>query len=578
MTKLTTVGQTGGKQGPERPVLELRGVTVALPPGGDRAHAIEDVSFSVAKGEILCIVGESGSGKSISGQAVFGLLPRRLSVTGGQALLDGTDLLSLRRDQLRRIRGRRMAMIFQEPMTALNPVWTVGNQIEEVFSTHTDLAPAARRARALDMMRQVELPEPERILSAYPHQISGGQRQRVMIAMALALEPELIFADEPTTALDVTTQARILELLRDLQRARGTAVVFVTHDFGVVSEIADRVVVMRHGRVLEQGTVDQVLNAPRHSYTRALIDAVPDLEPPPRPERTASAPILRTHGLGKTFHVSTGFFRPSRRIDAVRDVTLDLGHGETLAIVGESGSGKTTLSRLLMRLQTPTSGEILLDGQDIAAQSHRQMRQVRKSIQIVFQDPYGSLNPRQRVGEIIARGPLNFGVPRAVAIARAAELLKLVGLDEGAIHRYPHQFSGGQRQRIGIARALALEPKILIADEPVSALDVSVQAQVLRLLADLKERLDLSMIFVTHDLRVAAQIADRIAVMYSGEIVEIGPTASVFQAPRHAYTQRLLAAAPGRRWSRAGHARATAEMREQPTEGSVGIGDGGPVG
>jgi len=560
-----------------QPVLELRGVTVALPPGGDRSHAIEDVSFSVAKGEILCIVGESGSGKSISGQAVFGLLPRRLALTRGQALLGGIDLLAMRPDDLRRIRGRRIAMIFQEPMTALNPVWTVGNQIEEVFATHTDLGPAARRARALDMMRQVELPDPERMMNAFPHQISGGQRQRVMIAMALALDPELIFADEPTTALDVTTQARILELLRNLQRARGTSVVFVTHDFGVVSEIADRVVVMRHGRVLEQGSVDQVLNAPRHSYTRALIDAVPDLVPPSRLLRPAAAPVLRAKGLGKTFHLSTGFLRPARKIEAVRDVSLDLGQGETLAIVGESGSGKTTLSRLLMRLQTPTTGEIVLDGLNIATRSRRQMRDIRRSIQIVFQDPYGSLNPRQRVGEIIARGPLNFGVPRAEAMARAADLLGLVGLDAGAMHRYPHQFSGGQRQRIGIARALALAPKILVADEPVSALDVSVQAQVLQLLADLKDRLDLSMIFVTHDLRVAAQIADRIAVMYQGEIVETGPVAAVFNAPVHAYTQRLLAAAPGRHWSRTRQTGGARGPQVGLDEVGPGIGDGGRV-
>lgn len=393
-----------------------------------------------------------------------------------------------------------------------------------------------------------------------------------MIAMALSLDPELIFADEPTTALDVTTQARILELLRNLQRARGAAVVFVTHDFGVVSEIADRVVVMRHGRVVEQGPVDQVLNAPRHDYTRALIDAVPDLAPPPRQPRPAAATVLRTQGLGKTFHVSTGLLRPARRIEAVRDGTLELGQGERLAVVAESGSGKTTLSRLLMRLQTPTAGKILLEGQDIATRSRQQMRKVRKSIQIVFHDPYGSLNPRQRVGEIIARGPLSFGVPRAQALARAADLLALVGLDAGAVHRYPHQFSGGQRQRIGIARALALEPKIVIAVEPVSALDVSVQAQVLELLADLKDRLVLSMIFVTHDLRVAAQIADRIAVMYQGEIVECGPVADVFGAPGHAYTQRLLAAAPGRHW-----ARRRAEAEGPAGNCGLGIGDAAPL-
>jgi peptide/nickel transport system ATP-binding protein len=526
-------------------VLDIRGLTVRLPPGGDRANAVEEVSIEVRRGEIVCVVGESGSGKSVTAFTVMGLLPKGdLAPTGGEVLLEGENLLEASPGRLRDLRGTRMAMIFQEPMTALNPVLTVGDQIDEVLRIHTALGAAERRAKAIEIMTAIRLPDPERIYESYPHQLSGGQRQRIMIAAAMVLDPHLLIADEPTTALDVTTQAQILALIKDLQARRGTGVLFITHDFGVVAEIADRVVVMQRGRVVEQGPAEEVLRRPRHDYTRMLIGAVPGLDPAPR-EPVSGPAALETAALEKTYG-GGGLFRRGRVVHAARDVSLQVRRGETLGIVGESGSGKTTVARCIARLVEPTAGAIRLGEVDIAHLPERQLRPHRRRVQIVFQDPYRSLNPRRTVGASIVEGPMNFGLGAAQARERARSLMGLVGLQPDALDRYPHQFSGGQRQRIAIARALAMEPEILIADEAVSALDVSVQAQVLDLLDDVKRRFDLALLFITHDLRVAAQICDRVMVMERGLVVEEGPTHRVFTAPEHPYTRALLAAAPGR--------------------------------
>jgi peptide/nickel transport system ATP-binding protein len=530
------------------PLLSVDDLTVRLPPGADRAEALSGVSLSLSAGEILCVVGESGSGKSMLASTVMRLLPAGVAVSGGRVTFDGRDLLALAESEMRRVRGASIGMIFQEPMTALNPLVRAGDQVAEMFRIHTQLDAAAIRARTLALFEEVRLPDPEAALRAYPHELSGGQRQRVMIAMALALEPAILICDEPTTALDVTTQARILDLIRSIQRRRGNAVLFITHDFGVVAEIADRVVVMQGGRVVEEGPAERMLNQPEAAYTRALIAAIPPLVPRPA-RRTGADPILTLTGVSKTYR-SGGLLSPrNRRVThAVRDVSLDLPRGETLGIVGESGSGKSTLARCIVRLLDPDHGSIRLGETDRAKLSRRAMRRESKRIQMVFQDPFASLNPRRRAGELVAQGPMVHGMSRAEALAKARDLFALVGLDPGAINRFPHEFSGGQRQRIGLARALALEPEVLIADEPVSALDVSVQAQVLALLDSLRDRLGLSMVFITHDLRVAAQICDRIAVMKDGVVVEAGPTSEIFSAPRHEYTRTLFAAVPGRGW------------------------------
>ncbi|CAB3638717.1 ABC transporter ATP-binding protein [Achromobacter aegrifaciens] len=531
-------------------LLRIQNLTVDLPPGADRPHALQDLSLNISAGEIVCVVGESGSGKSLTAGAVLGLLPQDVRASAGQVLWEGQDLLRLAPEALRRLRGQRIGMIFQEPMTALNPLRTIGDQIAEVFRTHTRLGRAEIRRRTLDLLESVRLPDPQRALGAYPHELSGGQRQRAMIAMALALEPALLIADEPTTALDVTTQAQILHLIHDLQRRKGTAVLFITHDFGVVAEIADRVAVMQRGVLVESGAARQVLEHPRHPYTRALIAAVPPLAPAAvRPELRGDAPIiLSAQAVSKTYRKRGWFGRPGRETRALDDVTLALKEGGTLGIVGESGSGKSTLARALQGLAPPDAGRITLAGAPLALHGGAARREHARRVQMVFQDPYGSLNPRQRVGEIVARGPIVHGTPRREALARAQELFELVGLSPDAVRRYPHEFSGGQRQRIGLARALAMRPRVLIADEPVSALDVSVQAQVLALLARLREQLGLSVLFITHDLRVAAQICDDIAVMQNGRVVEAGACAQVFGQPAHPYTQALLAAVPGRRW------------------------------
>jgi peptide/nickel transport system ATP-binding protein len=533
--------------GAPQPVLDVRGLSVALPAGADRALAVDQVSFTVEPNEIVCLVGESGSGKSVTGYAVMGLLPKTLKAVQGQVLLDGEDLLRATPQRLRALRCTRMAMIFQEPMTALNPVMTCGDQIDEVLRAHTALDAPARRLRIVAMLGRVGLAEPERIADAYPHQLSGGQRQRIMIAMALALEPALIIADEPTTALDVTTQAQILDLIKDIQRQYGTGVLFITHDFGVVAEIAHRVAVMRHGRLVEIGAAGEVLSRPRDPYTRMLIKAVPGMVPPPGRAAAAREEVLRVEALAKTY-VAGGWFGARRTVAAAAGVSLSLRRGETLGIVGESGSGKSTVARCIARLVDPTAGSIWIGGQDIARLPAGRLRPFRRRVQVIFQDPYRSLNPRRTVRQSLIEGPMNYGLALDAALARATALLELVGLDAHALDRYPHQFSGGQRQRICIARALAMEPELLIADEPVSALDVSVQAQVLDLIEDVRRRLELAILFITHDLRVAARVCDRVAVMRRGEVVEEGPVEAVFRHPRHDYTRALLAAAPGKDW------------------------------
>ncbi|MFZ4808195.1 MAG: ABC transporter ATP-binding protein [Hyphomicrobiaceae bacterium] len=529
-------------------VLSIEDLTVGLPAWSDRKHAVSNVSLAVGKTEIVCVVGESGSGKSIMGKAILGLLPKpHVRATGGRIMFEGRDLLSLPEEQMRGLRGRRISMIFQEPMTALNPLMKVGRQIDEVLEVHTELAPAARRARVLELVNDVRLPDPGRIIDSYPHQLSGGQRQRIVIAMALALEPALIIADEPTTALDVTTQAQILRLMKDLQRAHGTSVLFITHDFGVVAEIADRVAVMRHGEIVEAGPADDVLRNPQADYTKALVAAVPGLKPRLR-DGQAERPLLVVRDLQKSYVGSGGFTGAARKVKAVDKVSLELGQRSSLALVGESGSGKSTLARCIIGLEIPEGGEILLDGERISGLTRDQLRPYRRHMQMVFQDPFASLNPRQRIGDIIAIGPMIQGVSRDKAHAEARELLSLVGLRPEAAERYPHEFSGGQRQRIGIARALAVKPKLIVADEPVSALDVSVQKQVLELLNELRRSFGLSMLFITHDLRVAATVCENIAIMQRGEIVEYGATAQIFADPQHAYTKSLLDAVPGKEW------------------------------
>ncbi|MEM7709245.1 MAG: ABC transporter ATP-binding protein [Pseudomonadota bacterium] len=525
-------------------VLDLRGLTVRLPRGADRKNAVERIDLAVQAGEIVCVVGESGSGKSVTAFTVMGLQDRRaLTPVAGQVMVGGEDLLTVGDRRLRKLRGEKMSMIFQEPMTALNPVAKVGEQIGEMLEIHTGLSASDRRAKVVAAMDDVGLPDPATMYDAYPHQLSGGQRQRIMIAMALVLEPDLLIADEPTTALDVTTQAQILELIRDIPRRRGMGVLFITHDFGVVADIADRVVVMQHGRVVEQGPVAQVLGTPEHPYTRMLMGAVPSMTPPARAP-AAGETALVVKRLDKVYG-HRGFLGRGREVHAAKDVDFEIHRGETLGIVGESGSGKSTVARCVMRLIDPSSGEVLIDGEDIAQVREGAMRHHRRDIQIVFQDPYRSLNPRRTVGQSIVEGPTNFGLAPGEALARAKELMRVVGLPPEALERFPHQFSGGQRQRICIARALAMEPRVLIADEAVSALDVSVQAQVLELLDDVRDRFDLAMLFITHDLRVAAQVCDRILVMRRGEVVERGATAAVYADPQHDYTRALLAAAPG---------------------------------
>ncbi|WP_319497408.1 ABC transporter ATP-binding protein [uncultured Cohaesibacter sp.] len=530
------------------PILTIRNLTVDLPEGGDRPHAVENLSVDIAPKEIVCIVGESGSGKSITSFTTMGLLPKALKPSSGEVIFEGRDVLKLSAREHAKLRGSRMAMIFQEPMSALNPCYTVGDQIEEMFEQHTSLSKAERKARTIRLLDEVQLPEPERIYSSYPHQLSGGQRQRIVIAIALALDPALLIADEPTTALDLSTQAQILHLFKELREKHSAGIMFVTHDFDVVAEIADKVVVMKQGVIVEQGTAEEVLNRPKHPYTRKLIDAVPRRTGSVNAHMVEKQKVMEVLDLNKTYHSKGTMFKPARTVHACKDVNFIVHRGETLGIVGESGSGKSTLVKCLIRLEDPDSGSVIIDGSDIAQFTPKLLHPYRKSIQIVFQDPYGSLNPRRTIGDQLVEGPCNFGENRAHAMERAKKLMKIVRLEEDALYRYPAQFSGGQRQRICIARALMVEPEVLIADEAVSALDVSVQKEVLKLLNEIRDEMGLTVLFITHDLRVAAQICDNLVVMQNGEIVERGTVDEVFGAPKHDYTRKLLSAQPGQGW------------------------------
>ena len=586
------------------PLLSVQHLTVDFHAQRGHTRAVADVSFEVGRGEVVAIVGESGSGKSVTSLALLGLLAKPAAcVEQGTARfasekLGEVDLLQLSEAQLQRVRGNDISMIFQEPMTSLNPVLTCGYQVVEALLLHTALTPQEAEIRTIELFAEAQLPRPAQIFKAYPHVISGGQKQRVMIAMAMACRPALLIADEPTTALDVTVQAKILQLIRGLRRDYGTAVLFITHDLGVVAEIADRIIVMYRGKVVEQGTVLDIFTKPQHPYTRGLLACRPRLSigkarlpvvadfmqvdaagnflarPPAvgeeplqtafaelrtksdtsktfpveqKPRSTTEKPLLQVEGLRVYFPMRRGFFsRTTEFVRAVDEVSFTIYPGETVGLVGESGCGKTTLGRALLRLTEPTAGRILFEGTDLAALPAGELRHRRREFQLVFQDPYAALNPMLTVGEAILE-PLRVhgvGGSRAEQKARVRELLRTVGLSDDAEQRYPHEFSGGQRQRICIARALALRPKLIVCDESVSALDVSVQAQVLNLLNDLKRELGITYLFITHDLSVARFMSDRLLVMSKGKIVESGPAAEVYAQPQHPYTQQLLAAIP----------------------------------
>ena len=533
-------------------VIRIEGLSISLPPGADRLYAVENLDVNIAPGKTLCVVGESGSGKSMVASAIMGLLPTpHVRVVSGRIWFEGEDLVQATEAHLRSLRGRRLGMIFQEPMTSLNPVMAIGEQIDEVLRYHRPSWSATERThRVLAALAEVDLPDPAQLLNAHAFHLSGGQRQRVMIAAAMVAEPALLIADEPTTALDVTTQEQILRLMKALQTRKGMALLFITHDFGVVEQIADEVVVMQTGRVVECGNVKRVLRQPQHPYTRTLIASIPTGQPRAPVAPVSTEALLMARGLGKTFRSGGGIFRPSRTVTAASDLSFALHEGQTLGLVGESGSGKSTVGRCLVGLTARDQGEILLRGDSLAAGVRQRSAAQRGQIQMVFQDPYASLNPRHTIGRTIAAGPLAQGVGRAEAWRRTHSLLERVGLASDAWERYPHEFSGGQRQRVAIARALAMRPSIIVADEPVSALDVSVQAQVLELFEEVRRDFQLSMVFITHDLRVAAQMCDHIAVMRCGQIVEYGVSEQVLHQPQHDYTVELLSAArllgPGR--------------------------------
>lgn len=524
------------------PLLQVDRLRIALPAGADRSHALFDLSLTLQAGEMLCVVGESGSGKSMLASALLRLLPAGLAIERGSVHFAGTDVAGLDARGLRALRGGQIGMVFQEPMTALNPLLRVGVQIDETLRAHGVKGAAERRQRVIELLGYVGLPNPQAVRRRFAFQLSGGQRQRVAIAMALAFSPRLLIADEPTSALDVTTQAQIIELLQRIRRERGMAVVFITHDLGLVQAIADQVLVLEEGRVIEQGPARGVLGAPAQAYTRQLLAAALNTSPT-RPPAAPGPVVLAAHGLHKTFSHRQGWRR--QHTAALADVGVTLQRGQTLGVVGESGSGKSTLGRTLIRLLRPDSGQVQWLGQEVGALSQRRLRPLRSQVQMIFQDPVASLNPRHTVAQILMAGPLAHGASRQQARARAEQVLEWVGLSGAALERYPQAFSGGQRQRIGIARALTLEPQVLIADECVSALDALIQVQILELLEALQRRLGLSIVFITHDLRAAARLCDHLMVMHQGRVVEQGPTAALLRAPAHAYTRTLLASLPG---------------------------------
>ncbi|MGJ4970203.1 ABC transporter ATP-binding protein [Bradyrhizobium sp. HKCCYLRH1073] len=527
-----------------QPLLSVSDLSVTFHQQGRVSTAVDHVSFDIRRGECVALVGESGSGKSVSALSVLKLLPYPVaSHPSGSIRFNGRDLLPLSEGEMRGIRGSDISIIFQEPMTSLNPLHTIERQIGEILHLHRPISNGAARARVLELLTQVGIPEPETRLGSYPHQLSGGQRQRVMIAMALANEPDLLIADEPTTALDVTVQAQILALLADIRARLGMSLLFITHDLGIVRRIADRVCVMNGGKIVEQGPVEQVFTAPSHPYTKALLAAEPKPDPaPPRPDQPV---VMQARDLKVWFPIKRGLFRSTvGHIKAVDGVSIAVRKGETLGVVGESGSGKTTLGLALLRLIS-SDGPIVFLGKEIQGLSFKDVRPFRRDMQIVFQDPFGSLSPRMSVGDIIAEG-ISVHQPRLSEEEREAKVIKAlneVGLDPMTRFRYPHEFSGGQRQRISVARAVVLEPSFVVLDEPTSALDMLFQAQMVALLRDLQRKLDLTYMFISHDLRVVASLASHLIVMRHGKVVEEGPAVELFKAPKTDYTRALFAAA-----------------------------------
>jgi peptide/nickel transport system ATP-binding protein len=553
------------------PVLSVRNLTTTFRTEEGWKSVVRNLGFEIHAGETVAVVGESGSGKSVTSLSIMRLLDPHASRIEGEVILNGRNLLALSEREMQDVRGNEIAMIFQEPMTSLNPAYTVGRQIAEVLIRHKEMSKDEARTAAIAMMERVRIPNADRRFDQYPHEFSGGMRQRVMIAMALAARPKLLIADEPTTALDVTIQGQILDLIKELQQEEGMAVLFITHDMGVVAEIADRTVVMFRGDQAETGTTEKIFRNADHPYSRALLAAVPalgamegadkplrfprvdmatgaisPLPPQARPVDYSAAPLLSVKNLVTRFDVKSGLLnRATGAVHAVEGVSFDLWAGETLSLVGESGCGKSTTGRSIMRLVEPRGGEISLQGRDVLKLSGSEMQAMRRDIQMIFQDPFSSLNPRMTVGQAVAEPLIKHGIAKgAAARARAAELLDQVGLNSAMMDRYPHEFSGGQRQRVAIARVLGLEPKVIVADESVSALDVSIKAQVCNLLMDLQERLGIAFLFISHDMAVVERISHRVAVMYLGEIVEIGPREQVFGNPQHDYTKKLIAAVP----------------------------------
>lgn len=533
------------------PLLAVEDLRTWFSAGNDPIRAVDGVSFTINRGETFVLLGESGCGKSITALTIMRLLPHAARVVSGSVRLNGEDLLRLPEKAMRAVRGARIAMIFQEPQTSLNPVLSVGTQIGEALTQHQRLTGRGRRARIVELLHAVRIPEPERRLEEYPHQFSGGMKQRVMIAMALAGDPDLLIADEPTTALDVTIQAQVLELLHELQRTSGMAILFITHDLGVAYQMADRIAVMYRGSIVELAARETFFESPQHAYSQRLFDALPNkakrIREAGSPTAKEQSKLLEVNDLKVHFPIRKGVLRRVvGQVQAVDGVSMEIARGQTLAMVGESGSGKTSVGKGILQLIRPTSGTVRFQGEELTTLSERQLRKRRSQIQIVFQDPYSSMNPRMMAGDIIEEGMVaqRIGKNREERRHKVRELLQQVGLEPAYARRYPHEFSGGQRQRICIARALAVGPQLIVCDEPTSALDVSVQSQILELLRDLQRRLGLAYLFITHNLGIVEYIAHKVAVMYQGRIVEQGEVDEVLSRPQHPYTQRLLAAVP----------------------------------